>query len=47
MSRAYLAEWVRQLGGSTTAHDVDSMTVSELSRLVLLFISSEPAGART
>lgn len=48
MSRAHLAEWVRQLcGGTSATHDVDSMTDSELSRLVLLFISSQPAGART
>jgi len=47
MSRAYLAEWVRQLCGDTIAtHDVDSLSASELTRLVLLFVSSgEPAGA--
>ena len=38
MSRAYLAEWVRQLCASdTTAPDVDKLTTDELTQLVLLF----------
>ena len=42
MSRAYLAEWVRQLcEGATTTHDVDGLTALELTRLVLLFVNSD------
>lgn len=42
MSRAYLAEWVRQLCvGTTAVHHVDSLSASELTRLVLLFVNGD------
>ena len=42
MSRAYLAEWVRQLcGGSTASQDMDTLNAAELTRLVLLLASRE------
>lgn len=42
MSRAYLAEWVRQLcGGSTATQNMDTLNAAELTRLVLLLASSE------
>ena len=45
VSRAYLAEWVRQLIGGV-APDYDQLSASELTRLVQLFASNdEQAGA--
>ena len=41
VSRDYLAEWVRQLCGTAITLDVDSLTISELTRLVLLFVNSD------
>ena len=44
MTRAYLAEWVRQLcGGSTATQNMDTLNAAELTRLVLLLASSEEA----
>ena len=38
MSRAYLAEWVKQLWGSEqNTVNVDSLTTAELTRLIILF----------
>ena len=46
MSRAYLAEWVRQLCVETNATlDVHNLSASELTRLILSLVNSgEPAG---
>lgn len=44
MSRAYLAEWVRQLCGCSSAtQDVETLNAAELTRLVLLLASSQEA----
>ena len=38
MSRAYLAEWVKQLWGTEqNTVNVDSLTTTELTRLIILF----------
>ena len=38
MSRAYLAEWVKQLWGSEQCTvNVDSLTTTELTRLIVQF----------
>lgn len=48
MSRAYLAEWVRQLcGGSTATQDVDALNAAELTRLVVWFSGGEESTEAT